>query len=48
MVQTEEEWIPDFQSRYFTEDFPYGLHYIWKLANEKGVPVPNIDKVYEW
>ena len=48
MAQTEEGWVPDFRSRYFTEDFPYGLHYIWKLAHEKSIPVPNIDKVYEW
>ena len=48
MVQTDEGWVPDFASRYFTEDFPYGLKYIWQLAHEKGIQVPNIDKVYKW
>lgn len=48
MKQVEEGWIPDFESRYFTEDFPYGLKYIWQLAHEKGIECPNIDKVYEW
>ena len=48
MKQTEEGWLPDFTSRYFTEDFPYGLKYIWKLAHEKGVSCPHIDKVYAW
>lgn len=48
MKETEDGWIADFRSRYFTEDFPYGLKYIWQLAHENGVPVPNIDKVYEW
>lgn len=48
MKQTKEGWVPDFASRYFTEDFPYGLKYIWQLANEKGISTPNIDMVYIW
>lgn len=48
MKQVGSGWIPDFESRYFTEDFPYGLKYIWQLAHEKGIDCPNIDKVYEW
>ena len=41
-------WIPDYESRYFTEDFPYGLKYIWQLAHENNIECPNIDRVYEW
>lgn len=48
MKQVKNGWIADFESRYFTEDFPFGLKYIWQLAHERGVPCPNIDKVYEW
>lgn len=48
MKQTDKGWVADFESRYFTEDFPYGLKYIWQLAHEKGVECPNIDRVYEW
>lgn len=48
MIQTEQGWQPDFTSRYFTEDFPYGLKYPWQLAKEHHIPVPNIDQVYEW
>ena len=48
MKQTAQGWIPDFASRYFTEDFPYGLHFIWQLAKEKGIPTPKIDMVYQW
>lgn len=48
MIQTGDGWVPDFASRYFTEDFPYGLKYIWQLAHERGIPVPCIDMVYEW
>ena len=48
MVETEAGWVPDFASRYFTEDFPYGLRYIWELAYQLNVDVPAIDKVYNW
>lgn len=48
MIQTENGWIPDYRSRYFTEDFPFGLKYIWELAHEHGIPCPNIDIVYNW
>lgn len=48
MTETAEGWIPDFASRYFTEDFPYGLRYIWELAHQLNIDVPYIDKVYNW
>ncbi len=49
MVQTEDGfWVPDFSSRYFTEDFSFGLKYIHDLAVEKGILIPTIDKVYKW
>lgn len=48
MKKVEGGWVADYESRYFTEDFPYGLKYIWQLAHEKGVDCPNIDKVYAW
>lgn len=48
MKEVEGGWIPDFKSRYFTEDFPYGLKFIKQLAKEKGISTPIIDKVYAW
>ena len=48
VVRVEGGWIPDFGSRYFTEDFPYGLKMIHDLAHENGVSCPEIDKVYAW
>lgn len=48
MVQTPEGWIPDFQSRYFTEDFPYGLKFIVELMRKNNLPAPTIEKVFEW
>lgn len=49
MIQVGDNgWIPDFASRYFTEDFPYGLRFIRDLAHSHGVAVPKIDTVYVW
>ena len=48
MKQVEGGYVPDFQSRYFTEDFPYGLAIVHRLTHEKGVPSPTIDMIYEW
>ena len=48
MKQVEGGFVPDFHSRYFTEDFPYGLAFVHRLTLEKGIPSPTIDKIYEW
>ncbi|MDE7356881.1 MAG: NAD/NADP octopine/nopaline dehydrogenase family protein [Bacteroidales bacterium] len=48
MKEVDNGWIPDFESRYFQEDFPFGLRFIWELAHTHHIPTPFIDKVYEW
>ena len=48
MRAIENGFVPDFQSRYFTEDFPYGLKIIKGLAQKNGVRTPVIDKVLAW
>lgn len=48
MRQTPEGYAPDFQSRYFTEDFPFGLRFIRHLLHEQGLPCPHIDEVFAW
>lgn len=48
ILNSSGQYEPDFHSRYFAEDFPYGLRYIHDLAHSKGVDCPNIDVVYEW
>lgn len=48
MKKVDERWIPDFKSRYFTEDFPYGLKLIIKLAHENNIEMPISEKVLEW
>ena len=49
MVQQEDgTFVPDFHSRYFTEDFPYGMRFIVETARRYQQPIPVIEKVYEW
>ncbi len=48
MKEVTGGWVPDFESRYFTEDFGQSLRYIWQLAHQHEVDVPTIDAVYEW
>lgn len=48
MTKTTEGWKVDFGSRYFTEDFPYGLKYIKDLCDKHGVESPTINRIYEW
>ena len=48
MKKVEGGFVPDFHSRYFTEDFPYGLSFVQRLAREKGIPSPVIDRIMGW
>lgn len=41
-------WIPDFSSRYFTEDFPFGMRFIVETAHKQDVAIPTIEVVYQW
>jgi len=47
-TQDGDGWIPDFESRYFTEDIPFGLCIYKGLADIVNVPTPMIDQVLEW
>ena len=48
MKEVSEGFIPDFTSRYFTEDFPYGMRFIIETALKHNFPIPTIEKVYNW
>lgn len=48
MKEVEGGWIPDFLSRYFTEDFPYGMRFIVETAHEQNVAIPTIENIYQW
>jgi len=44
----DEQWVPDFGSRYFTEDIPFGLAITRGIAELVGVRTPTIDMLIEW
>lgn len=48
MKQVDGGWGADFGSRYFTEDFPFGLRWIKDLAKENQIATPTIDTVFHW
>ena len=48
MKQVEGGWMVDFESRYFTEDFPFGLRWIHALSERYSLVIPTITKVYLW
>lgn len=41
-------WVPDFESRYFTADFSYGLKVIKDLCDLFGVKASNIELIWKW
>ena len=41
-------FVPDFNSRYFTEDFPWGMRFIVQVAHEQNLSLPIIERVNEW
>lgn len=48
MVITENGYIPDFKSRYFLEDFPFGLCIIKSFCEIVKHKTPSIDKILMW
>ena len=48
MKQVEGGWMVDFESRYFTEDFPFGLRWIHDLCYKYQIYTPKIEMVYSW
>jgi hypothetical protein len=48
MIGSENGFVPDFQSRYLTEDVPYGLLVMRGIAELAGVATPQADEVISW
>lgn len=48
MILQLRGWIPDLNSRYFTEDIPFGTAPICRLANKLNVPVPTLNSFVKW
>ena len=47
MLQTVDGWVPDFSSRYFTEDVQFGLSEMLRFADMAGVSVPTMRALYD-
>ena len=48
MRPTQDGWVPDFGSRYLSEDVPYGLVVTRGVAELVGLPTPMIDRIITW
>ena len=48
MIEIENRWIPDWNSRYFIADFNYGLKVIKDISDLFDVPTPTIDMLWQW
>ena len=48
MKAVDGGYVPDFSSRYFTEDFPFGMRFIVETAKKYHHRIPVIEKIYQW
>ena len=48
MVECDGGYAPDLGSRYFKEDFPYGLDLLIRQAHNCGLEVPTMQMVARW
>lgn len=48
MKELDGKWVPDFDSRYFTEDIPFGTKVIQDYARNVGVSTPTIDRFVDF
>lgn len=47
-VRIKGKYIPDFDSRYFMADFPFGLGILIQIADLLGVKIPGMRETMEW
>ena len=48
MIKHNDKYIPNYKSRYLTEDIPYGLVIIKSIALMLDISTPYIDKILLW
>ena len=46
--ETGDGFIPDFDSRYFKADFPYGVRILMDIGDIFDVGTPTIDSLWDW
>ena len=47
-IKTDKGYIPDFNSRYFTADFSYGLSILVQIGDFLGLDIPNMKETLAW
>ena len=48
MIQQNDGWIPDWNSRFFHEDIPHGLVVLRGIADLLNISLPTIDTLLNW
>lgn len=48
VIKEDAGFVPDFNSRYFVSDFPFGIKIMIETANLFDVPTPTMDRIWEW
>lgn len=48
VIKDELGYVPDFNSRYFISDFPFGIKIMIETADLFGVDTPTMDTIWEW
>lgn len=48
MIEIENGWIPDFNSRYFSCDFEFGLEFLCQFTDMARVEAPVMHRVMNW
>ena len=48
VIKEELGYVPDFNSRYFVSDFPFGIKIMIAVADLFDVPTPTMDTIWEW
>ncbi|MDO5728179.1 MAG: NAD/NADP octopine/nopaline dehydrogenase family protein [Actinomycetaceae bacterium] len=46
--QVRGGFVPEWESRYFTTDFPYGLHILIQFGQIARIPTPMMDEIWAW
>lgn len=48
MKSVEGVWVPDLENRYFSTDFPFGLHVVLGIAHTYAVEMPTMEMLWKW
>lgn len=48
VIKDELGYVPDFNSRYFVSDFPFGIKIMIAVADLFDVPTPTMDEIWAW